>query len=165
MLGRLLLLLMILPFLELFLMVRVHRFWTTLWGNTNAWFMTIGTIFMAAIIGVALARKQGFRLIAQAQEQMKQGSMPSRTMLEGLLMLMGAAALLVPGYLTDFFGILLLMRWIRSILVKRLGLWLGRQVQNGHITVYQTGHHSQHGSLIQESGSADIIDVEPIHKS
>jgi len=165
MFGRFFLLLMILPVMELYVMVQVHQYGASLWGSSDAWLITLGSIVLAAIGGVSLAKRQGFQLLTQAQTQMKQGSMPSQTMLEGLLMLAGAAALIIPGYVTDLFGIILLIPWTRRMLIKSLGRWLGRQVQNSTIRVYHAGHYNQHGSLKQESGSVEIIDVEPIQKS
>ncbi|HYX36173.1 MAG TPA: FxsA family protein [Oligoflexus sp.] len=164
MLGRLLLFMMMVPFVELFLMIQAHRYWSMLWGSQNAWMTTLGLIFLSALAGVTLAKKQGLRLFSQAQTQMRQGRLPSETMLEGLLMLAGATALIIPGYLTDFVGILLLIPWTRSMLMKKLKVWLGQQVANGRVTVHQAGHYSQHDALTHRTGSVDIIDVEPIQK-
>jgi UPF0716 protein FxsA len=86
-------------------------------------------------------------------------------MLEGLLMLAGAVALIVPGYITDFFGLFLLIPWTRRLLIKRMDRWLGRQAQGGTIRVYRAGHYKQHSSLEQQSASVEIIDVEPIQRS
>jgi UPF0716 protein FxsA len=164
MLGRLLLLFMIMPFLELFVIIKVHQSLSSQWGSQNAWMFTLGMIFLAAVAGVALARNQGFRLFTQAQDQLRQGKPPSQTMLEGLLMLAGATALIIPGYITDVFGVFLLIPWTRSLVVKGLKSWLGRQMQSGSIVVQQTGFYSQSGPLIQDGEGGDIIDIEPIKK-
>ncbi len=164
MIGRLFLLFMIMPFLELYVLVKVHQSVSLQWGSQNAWMFTLGMIFLAALAGISLARNQGLRLLTQAQDQLRQGQAPSQTMLEGLLMLAGAAALIVPGYITDAFGIFLLIPWTRSLLVKALKGWLGRQMQNGTIIVNQAGYRTQHGTLIQDNETVEIIDVEPIKK-
>ncbi len=164
MIGRLFLLLMIMPFLELYVLVKVHQSVSLHWGSQNAWMFTLGMIFLAAIAGVSLARNQGLRLLTQAQDQLRQGKPPSQTMLEGLLMLAGAAALIVPGYITDAFGIFLLIPWTRKLLVKALKGWLGRQMQNGTIIVNQAGYRAQYATLIQDNEAIEIIDVEPIQK-
>lgn len=165
MFGRFFLLLMIVPLMELYGMIQVHQYCARLWGSGDAWLILLGSIILAAISGVSLAKRQGLQLIAQAQLQMKQGRMPSQTMLEGLLMLAGAIALIVPGYITDFFGLFLLIPWTRRLLLKSMGRWLGSQVQGGTIKVYRPGNYNQHGSLEQQSGSVEIIDVEPSHRS
>jgi UPF0716 protein FxsA len=164
MLGRLLLLLMILPLLELFVLIKVHQSVSQYWGSQNAWLFTLGMIFLAAVSGVSLAKNQGFRLLTQAQEQLRQGTPPSQTVLEGLLMLAGAAALIIPGYMTDVFGIILLIPWTRSLVVKGLKSWLGRQVQSGTIVVQQAGYYNQPGPLIRDAEGGEIIDVEPLQK-
>ncbi|WP_141736192.1 FxsA family protein [Oligoflexus tunisiensis] len=165
MLGRLFLLFMIMPFLELFVIVQVHGAWSARWGGQSAWLWTLGMIFLTAIFGVSVARSQGFRLYTQAQQQLRSGQVPSQTMLEGLLMLGGATALIIPGYITDVLGLLLLIPWTRTLFVKALKSWMGKQVGSGHIIVHQSGFYSQPGTLIRESDGVDIIDVEPIQKS
>lgn len=164
MLGRLLLLFMIMPFLELFVLIKVHQSVSQYWGSQNAWFFTLGMIFLSAIAGVSLAKNQGFRLLTQAQQQLRQGIPPSQTALQGLLMLAGAALLMIPGYITDVVGIFLLIPWTRSLVVKGLKSWLGRQVQSGTIVVQQAGFYNQPGSLIRDTKGGEIIDVEPIQK-
>jgi UPF0716 protein FxsA len=164
MLGRLLLLFMIMPFLELFVLIKVHQSVSLYWGSQNAWFFTLGMIFLAAVAGVSLAKNQGFRLLTQAQEQLRQGNPPSQTVLQGLLMLAGAAALIIPGYITDVVGIILLIPWTRSLVVRGLKSWLGRQVQSGTIVVQQAGFYKQPGTMIQDVNGGEIIDVEPIQK-
>lgn len=164
MFGRLLFLFLIMPFLELFALIKVHQSLGQHWGSQNAWIFTLGMIFIAAVAGVSLAKSQGFRLLAQAQDQLRQGTLPSQTMLEGLLMLAGAAALIVPGYITDVLGLFLVIPWTRSLFVKALKSWLGRQVQSGTIVMHQAGVYSQPGTLIQESDEVEIIDVQPLQK-
>jgi UPF0716 protein FxsA len=164
MLGRLLLFFMIMPFLELFVLIKVHQSVSQDWGSQNAWFFTLGMIFLAVVAGVSLAKNQGFRLLAQAQEQLRQGTPPSQTALQGLLMLVGAVLLIIPGYITDGVGIFLLIPWTRSLVVKGLKSWLGRQVQRGSIVVQQAGFYNQPSTLIHDAKSGEIIDVEPIQK-
>jgi UPF0716 protein FxsA len=164
MLGRLLLFFMIMPFLELFVLIKVHQSISHDWGSQNAWFFTLGMIFLAAVAGVSLAKNQGFKLLSQAQEQLRQGIPPSQTALQGLLMLVGAVFLIIPGYITDVVGIFLLIPWTRSLVVRGLKSWLGRQVQSGTIVVQQAGFYNQPGTLIRDANAGEIIDVEPIQK-
>jgi UPF0716 protein FxsA len=164
MLGRLLLFFMIMPFLELFVLIKVHQSVSQYWGSQNAWFFTLGMIFLAVIAGVSLAKNQGFRLLTQAQEQLRQGTPPSQTALQGLLMLVGSVLLIIPGYITDVVGIFLLIPLTRSLVVKSLKSWLGRQVQRGSIVVQQAGFYNQPGTLIHDAKGGEVIDVEPIQK-
>jgi UPF0716 protein FxsA len=164
MLGRLLFLLMIMPFLELFVIVKVHSAVSQQWGSQSAWTMTLGMIFLAAIVGVSLIRNLGFRLLSQLQDQMRKGSTPSQTMLDGFLMLASGIAFIVPGYITDVIGILLLLPWIRSLLQRAFKSWLGKQVQKGTVVVHQSDFYRSSGPLIQDTQGGEIIDVEPLQK-
>ncbi len=165
MLGRLLLLLIMIPLLELYVLIQVHHFWASLWGSQNAWMITLSTIFLTAFCGIALAKKQGFRLIAEAQQQLRQGKLPGKSMLEGLLLLAGAAALISPGYLSDFLGVFLMIPWTRSLLSKGLAVWLDRKMQKGQIIVHHNGYSRPHSPHIGDQKAVEIIDVKPIEDS
>jgi UPF0716 protein FxsA len=155
---------MIMPFLELFVIVKVHSAASQHWGSQNAWTLTLGMIFLAAILGVSLIRNLGFRLLTQLQDQIRQGSIPSQTMLDGLLMLVGGIAFIVPGYITDVLGLFLLLPWTRSLFKRVLKYWLGKQMQKGTVVVHHAASYGQSGPFIRDSHTDEIIDVEPLQK-
>lgn len=116
MFGRLALLFVVVPLLELVLLVQMGQ-WVGLWP-------TLLLVFGTGVVGAALARSQGLRTLAAVQSEMAQGRLPGGALLDGLAVLVGGAFLLTPGLLTDVAGFTLLIpttrRLVRRALVRRL---------------------------------------------
>lgn len=108
MFGYLILLFTILPALELAVLIHVGSYIGT--GNT------IIIIILTGITGAYLARLQGFLVIQNIQSRLAQGVMPTEEMLDGLMIFCGGILLLTPGFITDIFGFLLLIPFIRTII-------------------------------------------------
>ncbi|MFW7378867.1 MAG: FxsA family protein [Oligoflexus sp.] len=176
---RLLLAMTIVPILELFLIIRVHYYVSANWGNTQALLFTFGTIFVTGIVGAKLAKVQGFLLLFQARQNLARGIIPSLTMLEGILLVIGAALLLTPGYLSDVVGFILLVPMTRSRIAKKLGPRLAAQVKAnvkfGRVHMGQGNPFSSDSSFRQgegfsasyhprhrSQGDEEVIDVEAI---
>lgn len=60
------------------------------------------------------------------QRQLSQGEIPAGALLEGVLLLVGAALLLTPGFLTDLLGFAALIAPLRRRLVARVLARLSR---------------------------------------
>jgi UPF0716 protein FxsA len=162
---RLLLLLTVVPIIELVLILDVHERVADAFGSPSALLLTVGTIIVTGIIGARLARQQGFRLLTEAQQHLNQGQIPSRQMTEGLLLIIGAATLVTPGYITDVIGILLLLPTTRSGLANLLEGWFQKQIDRGSFRVYhqQQGYHWQgREQAPRHDPDNQVIDVEPL---
>ncbi|AUX22083.1 membrane protein, FxsA-like [Sorangium cellulosum] len=99
--GKLILLFLAIPIVELWLLLAIGKqigFWPTV-------AMALGT----AILGAALAKREGLRVLASWQGAMAEGRVPDEGLTGGLLVLLGAALLVVPGVLTDVAGLVLLI--------------------------------------------------------
>jgi UPF0716 protein FxsA len=139
MLLRLMLLLTIVPAIELALLIHVHGMFAASYGAFNGLIFTIGTIVMTGIIGANLARQQGFEVVRRLQKNMEQGLMPAGEIQDGLMILVGGALLLTPGYLTDTFGFLLLLPFSRAVFKAKLSAWLKRQIESGAVSFQTSG--------------------------
>ena len=132
---HLVLLLTVIPALELVILLQVHHVIASAWGSGTALLVTIGSIVATGIAGAALARHQGLRVLRELQRRMVQRELPGEALLDGVLILIGAALLLTPGFLTDMAGFSLLLpptrRGWRSLLVR----WLRRKFQRGSVEV------------------------------
>ncbi len=71
------------------------------------------------------------------REQMGQGQLPGQALMDGVLILIGAALLLTPGFLTDFLGFSLLIPLTRAMHRKLLRRWVSKHIQRGggHTTI------------------------------
>jgi UPF0716 protein FxsA len=135
MLLYLILLLTVVPVLELVIILQVHHAIASSWGSGMALLVTIGTIAVTGIAGATLARHQGMSVLRELQERMGKGELPGQALLDGVLILVGAALLLTPGFLTDVFGFSLLVPVTRSAYRKLLLRWVRRKMQRGDVFV------------------------------
>lgn len=104
-------------------------------GKTLGVAMTFLLIVLTGLIGVYLAKKQGMEVMRRVQMQMQQGDMPGDSMLDGLCIFIAGVFLVLPGFISDFIGILLLIPFIRNKLKTFLYHFLRRRMNNGNIKV------------------------------
>ena len=109
MFQRLLLLFIIVPILEIYLLITVGGFIGAL--------PTILIIISTAIIGTYLLRAQGIATIQKAQSNLLQGQLPAFELLEGMLILIGGVLLLTPGFFTDTIGFIFLIPILRKYII------------------------------------------------
>ena len=123
MLARLMLLFIIVPMAELAILVAMTRYTSLL----TTILMVLGT----GALGAALARRQGFHVWQNVQQQLAQGKMPSRELMDGAMIVLAGAFLITPGLLTDTFGFCLLVPKFRRWCGTRLQNWALRQTKQG----------------------------------
>lgn len=130
-LGRLALFFVVVPLLELVLLIRIGE-WVGLWP-------TLGLVVTTGVVGAALARAEGLRVLYQFQRELASGKLPGQALLDGISVLIGGAFLLTPGILTDLTGFALLFpvtrRWIQKGVRRRLE----RGLERGTIRVVTMG--------------------------
>jgi UPF0716 protein FxsA len=107
-LGYLILLFTLIPALDLYVLIEVGR----VIGAGN----TIFLIILTGVLGATLARLQGFLVIQEIQRNLDQGIMPTAQMLNGLMIFCGGVLLIIPGFITDIMGLLLLLPFVRTII-------------------------------------------------
>lgn len=104
------LLFIIIPLLELYLIIKVGGYIGALW--------TVIIVIGTAVVGVNLLRMQGFNTLRRAQQNMEQGAMPAMEMMEGIVLAVGGALLITPGFLTDTLGFICLIPFTRQALIR-----------------------------------------------
>ncbi len=144
MFGRLLILFITVPFVELMLLLRL--------GSKIGLPATLGIIVITAILGAALTRSQGTRALSRYREALQEGRLPHQEVLDGLMILVAGAVLLTPGFLTDAFGFLLLVPAFRRVVRKRLGTAL-----KGRVHVVATGGFRPSAGATFRSGTRERV--------
>ncbi|MDR1963901.1 MAG: FxsA family protein [Planctomycetaceae bacterium] len=144
MFWRLVLVFILLPALDLLGLL----FCSNLFGLLGFVFIVIA-ILGSGVLGAFLARYQGLRCWIEFNRQLDRGESPTLSALHGILILLAAVLLIVPGLLTDFMGLLLLVPPVRSLLISHLQL---------RFEAYraQTSRHPRQ----PPPNTPDIIDVE-----
>lgn len=115
MFGRLLLIFILVPLVELALLTQLYERMGLL--------STVLAVVMTGVIGVQLARAQGLRAWRAIHMQMAKGATPSREILNGVMILIAGAFLITPGVLTDAVGFLLLVPAFRNWIGVRAFRW------------------------------------------
>jgi len=124
-LGRLLLLFIIIPAIELILLIEI--------GQVIGTLPTIGLIVFTGILGAFLARRQGIQVLSRIRRQMQSGQLPADPIFDGAIILVAGAFLMTPGILTDTLGCLFLIPATRRIIKKVIWVRVQRMIQNGQI--------------------------------
>ncbi|HSC69297.1 MAG TPA: FxsA family protein [Cellvibrio sp.] len=110
-----LLLILVLPVLELWLMIEIG-------GEVGA-LAVIAWLGAMIIVGINLFRYLGASSMLRAAQGVRGGVMPAQAMVEGLFKAVGAVLLIVPGFITDFLALLCFIPFIRRLMLKR---WLAK---------------------------------------
>lgn len=106
------LLFLVMPIVEMYVLIRVGQ-WIGAWP-------TIGLVALTAVIGVSLLRQQGFSTLMRVRRKLDAGELPAQEMLEGIVLAVGGALLLTPGFVTDAFGFACLLPATRRGLVRAM---------------------------------------------
>jgi UPF0716 protein FxsA len=104
------LLFLVVPFAELFVLIKV--------GQMIGALPTVGVLILVSVFGAAMVKREGLNVVRRAQEQVRQGRVPAAELIDGVLILFAGALLVSPGFLTDIFGVLLLVPPVRNALRK-----------------------------------------------
>lgn len=99
-----------LPLIEIYLMIEV--------GSEIGALATIGLTILTALIGTWLVRLQGFGVLARVRELMRHDEVPALELMDGALILVAGLFLLLPGFLTDAAGFLLLVPPVRRWMIR-----------------------------------------------
>lgn len=126
--GRLVLLFILVPFVELILLIRV--------GSYMGFWPTFFMLVILGLLGFVLARSQGFFVLHRIKEELAQGRLPGDALLDGLLVFSGGLLLITPGLLTDIAGLLLMVPQLRGRIRGILKIWLWNRLSSGAMRIY-----------------------------
>lgn len=123
------LLFIIVPALEIFTIIQVG-------GVIGGW-PTFLLIIGVSLAGAYLLKSQGMRTLQQIRTELSMGIPPGDTLLDGACILIGGTLLLTPGFVTDIFGLVLLLPFLRRPVKAMLKRGLMRMMQSGRFTIYR----------------------------
>ncbi|HZX00671.1 MAG TPA: FxsA family protein [Bacilli bacterium] len=168
--AKLFLLFTLVPLVELWLLLTV--------GSYIGFWPTVGMAVGTALLGAALAKHEGRRVLTGWRDALAAGKIPDEGVTGGVLVLLGAALLITPGVLTDLTGLLLLFPPTRRRIAALVRARLERQALTG-MAGSRTGAASGAGWQVRvmhfgasfpgashpaeppRRPRGDVIDVEP----
>lgn len=121
----------VMPIIEMWLLIQV--------GSKIGALNTIALVLLTAALGAWMLREQGLSTLFRFNQRLEQGELPAKEILEGLLLAIGGALLLTPGFVTDAIGFTCLIPVTRSWLVHGL-------MKKGVVSYSQRRYSSQHSS-------------------
>jgi UPF0716 protein FxsA len=135
-------LLLLLPVVEIAVFIKVGQ-------AIGAW-KVIALVFLSAILGAALLRYQSIGVIRRLDRDLKQGRTPDAGLFDGFLIVVGAVLLIVPGFVTDIVGLLLMIPFVRRLV---------RNFLKSRVTV--RGFGSFRGGFRRGRREEDVVDLSP----
>lgn len=140
----------VVPVIEILLLIKV--------GQAIGGWYTVGLVLLSAFIGVNMLRYQGLATLTRARAKLDKGEMPIGEMGDGILIAVGGALLITPGFFTDFLGFCCLVPLTRHLFIKKLGKGFMGWMQRGGKAQFHYSHFEQRGSGAPKR--EDVIDGE-----
>ncbi|HGH7180854.1 FxsA family protein [Bacillus luti] len=85
---------------------------------------TFAMIVFTGVVGVYLAKKQGFKVLREIQSKLNRGEMPGAAVLDGIFVFVGGILLVLPGYVTDVMGFIFVIPITRALLKPLVMKWM-----------------------------------------
>jgi len=107
------------PLVEIYLMIKV--------GSVIGAFNTIFLIFFTAVTGIYFAKLAGLSALKSGFSQILKNEIPIYEIISGAAIAFAALLLIIPGFLTDFIGFLLIFPPTRKIFIKTFSSGVRRE--------------------------------------
>ena len=130
------------PLIEIYLMIKV--------GGVIGAFNTIFLIFFTAVTGLYFARLEGLTAIRSGFGQLLKNEMPIYEIISGAALAFASLLLIIPGFLTDVIGFLLIIPITRKLLIKPISSKFSKREKN-HKDIIE-------GSVEENSKKVDDIE-------
>ena len=142
-----LLLIIAVPIAELIVMFKV--------ADAFGWLETLSVLILISVAGAWLVRRQGIKTIMRIQGELSEGKVPTKSVVDGLLVLVAGVLMFTPGFVTDAVGILLLFPptriALRGLLIRRY---------RSRLDVYQNPAARSGPMWTRMTVDGDVIDTE-----
>ena len=83
-------------------------------GSLFGLWPTVGGVCASAIAGIVVIRKQGLLVILKLRDKSGPAQFLGIEFIDSICICVAGSALIIPGFLTDFLGSLLLIGWVRN---------------------------------------------------
>ena len=107
-----LLLIILVPIIEIYLFIKI--------GSEIGAFLTIFLVFVTAILGLLYARIEGFNTLGNGVQKLLENKIPLYEIVSGAALAIGALLLILPGFATDFIGLMLIFPFTRKLILHKV---------------------------------------------
>ena len=113
------------PAIGIYLMIKI--------GGMIGALNTIFLIFFTAVTGVYFARLEGLNAIRSGFNQLVKNEMPIYEIISGAALAFAALLLIIPGFMTDLVGFLLIIPATRKLFIRSISSKFNRKKNDGNI--------------------------------
>ncbi len=127
----------VIPVIEITILIKV--------GQAIGGWYTVGLVLLSAFIGVNMLRYQGVTTLLKARSRIESGEIPLSEMRDGILIAIGGALLVTPGFVTDVIGFSCLLPFTRSLFFSLFGQRISEAFtkSGGRTHFYSSNQHSR----------------------
>ena len=146
----------------LFIVVPILEIWVlTQVAGGIGWLNAISLVIVVSAVGAWMVKQQGLGAIRRVEQRLAEGSLPSKELVDGVLIAVGGALMLTPGFITDAVSLLLLLPPTRVIVRTWLMARYGERIRSATIGGAATGAAGFGPGFNPGGGfrSGDVIDI------
>ena len=110
--NSVILLIFIVPVVEIYLFIKI--------GSQIGAFNTISLIIITAVVGLYYAKYEGLNTLRSAVSQLVKNEIPINEIISGAALAFAALLMILPGFLTDAIGLLIIFPLTRNIFLKKI---------------------------------------------
>ena len=110
--NSVILVILLVPIIEIYLFIKI--------GSQIGAFNTISLIFITAIVGLYYAKYEGLNTLRSAVGQIVKNELPIYEIISGAALAFAAILMILPGFLTDIIGLLIIFPWTRKLFFKNI---------------------------------------------
>jgi UPF0716 protein FxsA len=89
-------------------------------GHAIGVLATIGLLILTSLVGAVLLRREGTRTLSAFVEALRSRRPPHRELLDGILITAAGVLIILPGFVSDVLGLLLLLPPTRALVRRRM---------------------------------------------
>ena len=128
--------------------------------------LTFLGVFLTAIVGISLLRNQGLAVLNRVRRDLAKGHPPVVSIADSISLAVGGGLMLIPGYVTDSFGLILFIPGFRTIAGMYMLKWVAKKPNfngfvnfGGNAWTRENGGAEQYGFNEQSRHQNDFDNV------
>ena len=110
--NSVILIILLVPIIEIYLFIKI--------GSQIGAFNTISLIIITAVFGLYYAKYEGLNTLKSGVQQIVKNELPIYEIVSGAALAFAALLMILPGFLTDIIGLLIIFPWTRRLFLKNI---------------------------------------------
>ena len=110
--NSVILIILLVPIIEIYLFIKI--------GSQIGAFYTISLIIITAVFGLYYAKYEGLNTLKSGVQQIVKNELPIYEIISGAALAFAALLMILPGFLTDLLGLLIIFPWTRRLFFKNI---------------------------------------------